>query len=48
MVVQIDACRFTSAATPLKDEPPFFVYADRMETFKIAVQLFEVVAGWHP
>ena len=43
MVVQIDACRFTSAAIPLEDEPPLFVDADRMEAFQIATQLLEVV-----
>jgi hypothetical protein len=35
MVVQIDACRFTSAAIPLKNEPPLLVNADRMEAFKV-------------
>ena len=41
----IDACRFTPAAIPLEDEPPLLVAADRMKAFKIAAQLFEVVAG---
>ena len=45
MVVQIDACRFTPAAIPLEDEPPSLVDADRMEAFKIAAQLFEVITG---
>jgi len=45
MVVQIDACRFTPAAIPLEDEPPLLVGADRMEAFKIAAPLFEVVTG---
>jgi hypothetical protein len=35
VVVQIDACRFTLAAIPLKDEPPLLVDADRMEPFQI-------------
>jgi hypothetical protein len=42
-VVQIDACRFTPAAIPLEDEPPSLVDANRMESFKIAAQLFEVI-----
>ena len=44
MVVQIDSCRFTPAAIPLEDEPPL-LDADRMEAFKIAAQLFEVITG---
>ena len=45
MVVQIDACRFTPAAIPLEDESPLLVDADRMEAFKIAAQLFEMITG---
>jgi hypothetical protein len=45
MIVQIHARRFASAAVPPKNEPPLFVNTDTMEAFKIAVELFEVVAG---
>jgi hypothetical protein len=41
MIVQINARRFTSAAIPLKHEPPLLVDADRMVAFQIATQLFE-------
>jgi len=45
MVVQIDACSFTPAAIPLEDDTPLLVDADRMEAFKLAAQLFEVITG---
>jgi hypothetical protein len=48
VVVQIDACRFTSVPIPPENEPPLFVDTDRMEAFQMAPQLFEMVAGRDP
>jgi len=48
MVVQTNACRFTSAAIPLENGPPLLIDAARMKARQIAVQLFEMIAGWRP
>lgn len=48
MAIEIDPRGFTSAAIPLKDQPPLFVDPDRMEPRQIAAQLLEMIAGWHP
>jgi hypothetical protein len=45
VVVEIDACRFTSAAIPFEDEPPLLVDADRMKVGQLAAQFFEMIAG---
>ena len=47
MIVKIDAPSLAAAAVPLELQPPLLVDADRVKPRQIAVQLLEMIAGWH-